>query len=125
MALEPTATDTEQASLTWDIAPHARADGVIISALSQDVAPSYLTFDVTKHLEPDEDGSGNHRGYMVHAAYCGSIRGKVAFLDRVSKLARNPTLMLPVTDAERRGCDVFDRRKYFTCGLAPWDGVCE
>ena len=49
----------------------------------------------------------------MHAAYCGSIRGKVAFLDRVSKLARNPTLMLPVTDAERRGCDVFDRRKYF------------
>jgi len=125
MALEPTATDTEQASLTWDIAPHARADGVIITALSQDAAPSYLTFDVTKHLEPDEDGSGNHRGYMVHAAYCGSIRGKVAFLERVSKLARNPTLMLPVTDAEKRGCDVFDRRKYFTCGLAPWDGVCE
>lgn len=125
MALEPEATDTEQASLTWNIAPNARADGVIITALSQEVAPSYLTFDVSQHLDLDEDGSGEHRGYIVHAAYCGSISGKSAFLSRVSQLAENPNQILPATEEENAGCDVFDRRKFFTCGLAPWDGVCE
>ena len=125
MALEPAATDTEQASLTWNIAPNARADGVIITALSQEVAPSYLTFDVSQHLDLDEDGSGEHRGYIVHAAYCGSISGKSAFLSRVSQLAENPNQILPATEEENAGCDVFDRRKFFTCGLAPWDGVCE
>lgn len=123
MALEPTATDTEQASLTWNIAPNARADGVVITALSQDVAPSYLTFDVTRHLRGAEGGASN--GYLVHAAYCGSISGKVAFLSRVSDLAVDPSKVLPVTEEESKGCDVFDRRKFFTCGLAPWDGVCE
>lgn len=123
MALEPTATDTEQASLTWNIAPNARADGVVITALSQDVAPSYLTFDVTRHLRGVEGGAAN--GYLVHAAYCGSISGKVAFLSRVSELAVDPSKVLPVTEEESKGCDVFDRRKFFTCGLAPWDGVCE
>ena len=123
MALEPTATDTEQASLTWNIAPNARADGVVITTLSQDVAPSYLTFDVTRHLRAAEGGSAN--GYLVHAAYCGSISGKVAFLSRVAQLAVDPSKVLPVTEEESKGCDVFDRRKFFTCGLAPWDGVCE
>ena len=124
MALEPKATDTEQAALTWNIAPNARADGVIITTLSQDVAPSYLTFDVTKHLGQDEK-TKQHRGYLVHAAYCGSIPGKAAFLKRVSQLmvdSQNPAL---ATAEENAGCDVYDRHKFFTCGLAPWDGDCE
>jgi hypothetical protein len=122
MALEPTATDTEQASLTWNIAPNARADGVVITALSQQDAPSYLTFDVTQHLRSTD---GEHKGYLVHGAYCGSIAGKLAFLSRVSQLSINPVQLLPISEEEDMGCDVFDRHKFFTCGLAPWDGVCE
>jgi len=122
MKLEPDASDTEQAALTWNIAPNARADGVIITALSQGVAPSYLTFDVAAHMNRD---SGQFSGYLVHAAYCGSVKGKIAFLSRVERLSEDTTKMLPVTEDEQQGCDVFDRHKFHSCGLAPWDGVCE
>ena len=121
MKLEPDATDTEQAALTWNIAPNARADGVIITALSQAVAPSYLTFDVNAHMNRD---SGQFSGYLVHAAYCGSVKGKIAFLSRVDRLSQDSTTILPVSADEERGCDVFDRHKFFSCGLAPWDGIC-
>lgn len=122
MKLEPDATDTEQAALTWNIAPNARADGVIITALSQAVAPSYLTFDVNAHMNRD---SGQFSGYLVHAAYCGSVAGKIAFLNRVERLSQDSTKILPVSKDEERGCDVFDRHKFFSCGLAPWDGICQ
>ena len=126
MQLEPTATDTEQASLTWNIAPNARADGVIITALSQSVAPSYLTFDLEQHVTKEDTGKGpQHKGYLVHAAYCGSISGKIAFLKRVSHLASHPLSPMIASKEENEGCDVYDRHKFFTCGLAPWDGECE
>ena len=45
---------------TWDIA-RTRAPTVSSSRRCKTSRRPYLTFDVTKHLEPDEDGSGNHR----------------------------------------------------------------
>jgi hypothetical protein len=45
MAYESDAKDTEQAYLTWELAPAARARGDVIVALPHDKFPSYVTFD--------------------------------------------------------------------------------
>ena len=54
MAYEPDATDTEQAYLTWELAPVARARGRHRRA-PHDKFPSYVTFDEDKHVR----GGGN------------------------------------------------------------------
>ena len=69
------------------------------------------------------DGAG---GIAVHAAYCGSVESKLAFLRRVDAMRRAPGKLHPVDPAETApgGCDAYDRRKFFQCGHAPWDGDC-
>ena len=62
----------------------------------------------------------------MHAAYCGSVESKLAFLRRVDAMRRAPGKLHPVDPAETApgGCDAYDRRKFFQCGHAPWDGDC-
>ena len=158
MAMEPRAEDTEQAYLTWELAPEARARGDRIVALPHAKFPSYVTFDKREHIRGsgsrgegrresgDERGSkpdapdaalgGERRdeleladgagGIAVHAAYCGSVESKLAFLRRVDAMRRAPGKLHPVDPAETApgGCDAYDRRKFFQCGHAPWDGDC-
>jgi hypothetical protein len=142
MAYEPDATDTEQAYLTWELAPVARARGDVIVALPHDRFPSYVTFDEDKHVrgggdalapigrdrsgiepESNDDSVG---GVTVHAAYCGSVSGKLSFLRRVEALARDPSGLAKAPDAEElAGCDAYDKNKFRACGNAPWDGDCD
>ena len=142
MAYEPDATDTEQAYLTWELAPVARARGDVIVALPHDRFPSYVTFDEDKHVrgggdalapigrdrsgiepESNDDSVG---GVTVHAAYCGSVSGKLSFLRRVEALARDPSGPAKAPDAdELAGCDAYDKNKFRACGNAPWDGDCD
>ena len=142
MAYEPDATDTEQAYLTWELAPVARARGDVIAALPHDRFPSYVTFDEDKHVrgggdalapigrdrsgiepESNDDSVG---GVTVHAAYCGSVSGKLSFLRRVEALARDPSGLAKAPDAEElAGCDAYDKNKFRACGNAPWDGDCD
>lgn len=160
MKLEEGATETEQAYLTWDLAPRLRKEGTVIYALPNRNFPSYLTFD-GRHVKgtgssrkkssgvggaviggsgkvgearlgsaanagvtPVDDVTAADGGFAVHAAYCGSVKGKLAFLSRVEAMARTPgSLMLPQRN-ELEGCDTYDRDKYLTCGNAPWDGEC-
>lgn len=139
MAYEPDATDTEQAYLTWELAPVARARGDVIVALPHDKFPSYVTFDEDKHvrgggnalasdrsgIEP-ESNDGGSGGVTVHAAYCGSVSGKLSFLRRVEALARDPSGLAKAPDAdELAGCDAYDKNKFRACGRAPWDGDCD
>lgn len=63
-------------------------------------------------------------GFAVHAAYCGSVKGKLAFLTRVAAMARSPGTLMPPHADELEGCDTYDRDKYLKCGNAPWDGSC-
>jgi hypothetical protein len=138
MAYESDAKDTEQAYLTWELAPAARARGDVIVALPHDKFPSYVTFDEKRHVRgshstslPDSNASLNNEndvkesgGVTVHAAYCGSVSGKLAFLRRVEALARDPSIAkLPDAD-EIAGCDAYDKNKFRQCGNAPWDGDC-
>jgi hypothetical protein len=138
MAYESDAKDTEQAYLTWELAPAARARGDVIVALPHDKFPSYVTFDEKRHVRgshstslPDSNASLENEndvnesgGVTVHAAYCGSVSGKLAFLRRVEALARDPSIAkLPDAD-EIAGCDAYDKNKFRTCGNAPWDGDC-
>ena len=142
MAYEPDATDTEQAYLTWELAPVARARGDVIVALPHDRFPSYVTFDEDVHVrgggdalapigrdrsgiepESNDDSVG---GVTVHAAYCGSVSGKLSFLRRVEALARDPSGLAEAPDAdELAGCDAYDKNKFRACGNAPWDGDCD
>ena len=131
MAYERDATDTEQAYLTWELAPAARARGDVIVALPHDRFPSYVTFDENRHVsreasgdEIDAEDESFHGGVTVHAAYCGSVAGKLAFLRRVDALARDPALSKPPDADELAGCDAYDRDKFRACGNAPWDGDC-
>ena len=142
MAYEPDATDTEQAYLTWELAPVARARGDVIVALPHNKFPSYVTFDEDKHvrgggdamggnardrsgIEP-ESNDGGSGGVTVHAAYCGSVSGKLSFLRRVEALARDPSGLAKAPDAdELAGCDAYDKNKFRACGRAPWDGDCD
>ena len=126
MAYESDAKDTEQAYLTWELAPAARARGDVIVALPHDKFPSYVTFDEKRHVlgtttSQDDVVSG---GVTVHAAYCGSVSGKLAFLRRVEALARDPSLAKQPDADELAGCDAYDKNKFRTCGNAPWDGDC-
>ena len=130
MAYERDATDTEQAYLTWELAPVARARGDVIVALPHDRFPSYVTFDENRHVARSTDAAADAEdelsigGITVHAAYCGSVSGKLAFMRRVEALARDPALAkLPDAD-ELAGCDAYDRDKFRACGNAPWDGDC-
>ena len=125
MELEKDASETEQAYLTWDLAPRARATGMVIAALPHENFPSFITFDKRRHLSRDTSGSTAERGgYSVHAAYCGSIAGKLAFLERVENMARFPGKVHEPTKEELDGCDTYDRDKFLKCGHAPWDGDC-
>ena len=128
MAFEPEASDTEQAYLTWDLAPKARERGDVIVALPHDKFPSYVTFEEQKHVALSggnlglDAGNEDVRGVTVHAAYCGSVAGKLAFLNRVELLGRG--IDSPITIDELKGCDDYDKAKYRNCGHAPWDGDC-
>ena len=128
MAFEPEASDTEQAYLTWDLAPKARERGDVIVALPHDKFPSYVTFEEQKHVALSggnlglDAGNEDVRGVTVHAAYCGSVAGKLAFLNRVELLGRG--IDSPITVDELKGCDDYDKAKYRNCGHAPWDGDC-
>ena len=127
MELEKDATETEQAYLTWDLAPRARATGMVISALPHDSFPSFLTFDKRRHISDKAAGwtsTSERAGYSVHAAYCGSIPGKLAFLERVENMARFPGKVHEPSKEELEGCDTYDREKFLKCGRAPWDGDC-
>ena len=127
MELEKDATETEQAYLTWDLAPRARATGMVISALPHDSFPSFLTFDKRRHISDEAAGwtsTSERGGYSVHAAYCGSIPGKLAFLERVENMARFPGKVHEPSKEELEGCDTYDRDKFLKCGRAPWDGDC-
>ena len=127
MELEKDATETEQAYLTWDLAPRARATGMVISALPHDSFPSFLTFDKRRHISDEAAGwtsTSERGGYSVHAAYCGSIPGKLAFLERVENMARFPGKVHEPSKEELEGCDTYDREKFLKCGRAPWDGDC-
>jgi hypothetical protein len=128
MAYESDAKDTEQAYLTWELAPAARARGDVIVALPHDKFPSYVTFDEKRHVlgtttrqDSNDVVSG---GVTVHAAYCGSVSGKLAFLRRVEALARDPSLAKQPDADELAGCDAYDKNKFRQCGNAPWDGDC-
>lgn len=170
MKLEEGATETEQAYLTWDLAPRLRKEGTVIYALPHRNFPSYITFD-GRHVkgtgssvkpkdkkfadvltagasgaagaeaiggaEIAEASLGESRGltgadavtagdagFTVHAAYCGSVKGKLAFLTRVEAMARAPGALMPPQRDELEGCDTYDRDKYLKCGNAPWDGDC-
>ena len=137
MAYESDAKDTEQAYLTWELAPAARARGDVIVALPHDKFPSYVTFDEERHVRGshstslldsnaslNENDGNESGGVTVHAAYCGSVSGKLAFLRRVEALARDPSIAkLPDAD-EIAGCDAYDKNKFRQCGNAPWDGDC-
>merc|ERR1712216_645966 len=116
---------------TWELAPAARARGDVIVALPHDRFPSYVTFDENRHVsreasgdEIDAEDESFHGGVTVHAAYCGSVAGKLAFLRRVDALARDPALSKPPDADELAGCDAYDRDKFRACGNAPWDGDC-
>jgi hypothetical protein len=141
MSLEPAAVDTEQAYLTWDLAPKARARGDIIFALPHANFPSFVTFNETRHaskrnataaaprLAGGSLGAGAGAGasasegaVLVHAAYCGSVSGKLAFLRRVAAIARDPARGAAPTRDEISGCDQHDKEKYRRCGRAPWEG---
>ena len=121
------------------LAPVARARGDVIVALPHNKFPSYVTFDEDKHvrgggnalanpesgIEP-ESNDGGSGGVTVHAAYCGSVSGKLSFLRRVEALARDPSGLAKAPDAdELAGCDAYDKNKFRACGRAPWDGDCD
>ena len=135
MAYESDAKDTEQAYLTWELAPAARARGDVIVALPHDKFPSYVTFDEKRHVVGTTTSLGSNAnleddvvsgGVTVHAAYCGSVSGKLAFLRRVEALARDPSRPAKLPDAdELAGCDAYDKNKFRQCGNAPWDGDCD
>jgi hypothetical protein len=93
-----------------------------------------VTFDEKRHVVGTTTSLGSNAnleddvvsgGVTVHAAYCGSVSGKLAFLRRVEALARDPSLAkLPDAD-ELAGCDAYDKNKFRQCGNAPWDGDCD
>ena len=138
MAYEPDATDTEQAYLTWELAPVARARGDVIVALPHDKFPSYVTFDEDKHvrgggnalasdrsgIEP-ESNDGGSGGVTVHAAYCGSVSGKLSFCGASRRWrATPPGSPRRPTRTSSRGA-TYDKNKFRACGRAPWDGDCD
>ena len=129
MAYGPDATDTEQAYLTWELAPVARPGGRHRRASAQQIRLGRLT---NKHVRGGETRSririrdraessdGGSGGVTVHAAYCGSVSGKLSFLRRVEALARDPSGLAEAPDAdELAGCHAYDKTIFAPADAPP------
>ena len=112
MELEKDATETEQAYLTWDLAPRARATGMVISALPHDSFPSFLTFDKRRHISDKAAGWTSTSDAREYKRPRGVLRihpGKVSLFGRVENMARFPGKVHEPSKEELEGCDTYDR----------------
>ena len=88
MAMEPRAEDTEQAYLTWELAPEARARGDRIVALPHAKFPSYVTFDKREHIRGSGSQgearreSGDERGSKTDAPDAAPLGGSAGTSSR-------------------------------------------